>query len=64
MAVDSSSGFDLPPELDAFASYLDAHMPNVRELFQYALAMLMIENRKAKVIETHTTDDGRQRLLI
>jgi hypothetical protein len=56
--------FDLPPELDAFASYLDAQLPNVRELFQYALAMLMVESSKAKIVETHTTDDGRQRMLI
>jgi len=55
---------ELPPELDALASYLDAQVPDVRELFQYALAMLMIEAKKAKIVETHTTDDGRQRMLV
>ena len=54
----------LPPELDALASYLDGQVPDVRELFQYSLAMLMIEAKKAKVVETHTTDDGRQHMLI
>ena len=33
-------------------------------LLRYALAMLMVEAAKAKIVETHTTDDGRQRLLI
>jgi hypothetical protein len=37
------SDLSLPPELDALASYLDAQIPDVRELFQYALARLMIE---------------------
>jgi hypothetical protein len=60
----TESRFELPPELDAFASYLDAQLPNVRELFHYALAMLMIEDAKAKIVETHTTDDRRQRMLI
>jgi hypothetical protein len=60
----TKSNFTLPPDLEGFASYLDAQLPNVRELFHYALAMLMVEGAKAKVVETHTTDDGRQRLLI
>jgi hypothetical protein len=53
----SSSG-DVPPELEAFGQLLDAQPANVRELFQYALTMLMVESRKARVLERHPTDIG------
>ncbi len=38
---------DLPPELDMFARILDGQPPQVREVFHYALALLLVENGKA-----------------
>ncbi len=46
----------LPPELEMFAHILDGQAPSVRELFQYALRMLMVENGKAEVVERHVID--------
>lgn len=49
----------LPPELVAFSSFLDAQPLNVRELFQYALTMLMVEKNHASIIAENTRDDGK-----
>ena len=54
----------LPPELEALAPFLDAEAPNVRELFQYALAMLMVEAGKADIVQRVKTDDGRTHVQI
>jgi len=43
---------DLPPELDGFASLLDAQPGPVREAFQYCLCLMMVENGKMHQIET------------
>ncbi len=47
---------DLPPELDLFARILDGQPPQVREVFHYALAMLLVEDGKATIVEQRTID--------
>ncbi len=46
-----------------FSRLLDGQPPNVRELFQYALIMLMVEDSKAHIIEQHTID-AREHLTL
>jgi hypothetical protein len=46
----------IPPELEMFSRIVDGQPPNVRELFHYALTMLMIEEGKAEIVEQHTID--------
>jgi hypothetical protein len=41
---------DLPPELAAFASLLDAQPAPVREAFRYCLALAMVEAGKARLV--------------
>ena len=47
----------LPPELQAIAQLMDEQPEDVQELFRYALTMLMIEDGKAKIVETHYVDN-------
>ena len=47
---------NLPPALEMFSRIVDGQPPNVHELFHYALAMLLVENHKAEVIERRTID--------
>jgi len=47
---------DLSPELEMFARIFDGQSPQVRELFQYALVMLSVEDGNAQVIERHVVD--------
>lgn len=54
---------NLPDELQDFAEMLDKQPANVRELFHYALVMLMVEDGKAEVIERQEID-GRTELTI
>lgn len=56
----NNSTNSLPPELAAFAHFLDAQPPNVRDIFQYALAMLMVEKKLATIVDENTTDDARK----
>jgi hypothetical protein len=46
----------LSPVLEMFARIFDGQSPQVRELFQYALVMLSVEDGRAEVIERHTID--------
>jgi hypothetical protein len=46
----------LPSELALVAQLIDAQPPDVQELFQYALVMLMVQDGKAEIIEHKTTD--------
>jgi hypothetical protein len=46
----------IPPELEMFSRIVDGQSPDVRELFQYALTMLLVEDGKAEVIARHTID--------
>jgi hypothetical protein len=39
-----------------FSRIVDGQSPDVRELFQYALTMLMVEDGKAEIVEQHTID--------
>jgi hypothetical protein len=41
----------LPPELDAFASILDAQPETARGAFQYCLCLLMVEAGKMRLVE-------------
>ncbi len=47
---------NLPPELSALAQIVDAQPPAMQELFQYALAMLLVEDGKANIVERRTID--------
>jgi hypothetical protein len=46
----------LPPELDAFASILDAQPAPVREAFQYCLCLLMVEAGKMRLVEKRSSE--------
>src|SRR5438105_11821289 len=52
-----SSG-KLPPDLEAVGKLIELQSPDVRELFQYALAMVMVEQGKARILERHATEAG------
>ncbi len=41
---------DIPPELGLLSSILDEHPPATRELFQYAFALLAVEDGKAQIV--------------
>ena len=47
---------DLPPELEGFASLLDAQPQPVREVFQYCLCLMMIEAGKMRFVNTISGD--------
>lgn len=49
---------DLPREFQDFANLLSAQPPAVRELFRYALVVMMIDDEKARVTRTRE-EDGR-----
>jgi hypothetical protein len=48
---------NLPPDLEMLSRMIDGQPPQVRELFHYALAMLMVENGKAEITERHHVDN-------
>ena len=47
---------NIPPELEILSRIVDGQAPAVRELFQYALTMLMVEDGTAEVVERHVID--------
>jgi hypothetical protein len=49
---------NLPPELQAFAALLDAQPGPVQMVFQYCLAMLMVEAGKAELVRTEPGEAG------
>ncbi len=49
---------NLPPELAAFASLLDAQPAPIRAMFHYSLALLMVEAGKARLIESVPGENG------
>ncbi len=49
---------DLPPELAAFVSMLDAQPAPVREMFYYCLALAMAVAGKARLVETVPGENG------
>ncbi len=49
---------DLPPELSALASLVDAQPAPVREIFRYCLALLMVEAGKARLVGQEPGEAG------
>ena len=47
--------YDLPPEFDIFSRLAEAQEKNVRELFQYSLTQVLLEDHKAEVLEQRTS---------
>lgn len=45
------------PDLDKLSDMVDAQSPEVREQFQYALGILLVENGEAEIVEQHRIDD-------
>jgi hypothetical protein len=43
---------ELPPELQDFASFLDAQSGPVRDAFAYCLCLMMIEAGKMRLVDT------------
>ncbi len=54
---------EFPPGLATFSQIVDAQPVDVRELFHYALAMLLVEDSKATIVERRTID-GREWLRL
>jgi hypothetical protein len=54
---------DLPPELEMFSRIVDGQPPDVRELFLYAMTMLMVEDGKAEITEQRTVSMREQLTL-
>jgi hypothetical protein len=48
------NNMNLPPEFEILARIADAEEPNVRELFQYALTMILVEDGKATIVQQRT----------
>jgi hypothetical protein len=48
---------NFPPDLEMLSHMIDGQSPQVRELFHYALVMLMVENGKAEITERHHIDN-------
>ncbi len=49
---------DLPPDLAAFASLLDAQPEPARAAFAYCLALAMVLDGKARLVETRPGDSS------
>ncbi len=60
---DQDTAGDLPPQFAALSQIIDAQPPEMQELFQYALAMLLVEDGKASIVERRTID-GREWIYI
>ena len=45
-----------PSKYELFGRIIDGQLPQARELIQYALAMLAVEDGKAELIERHVID--------
>ena len=55
-----------PPssDVEALEAFLDSQPPDVRELFQYALAMLMVEEDQGVFGVESTAADGRTHVQV
>ena len=51
-------------DVEALEAFLDSQPPDVRELFQYALAKLMVEEDKAVFGAESTSADGRTHVQV
>lgn len=45
-----------PSKYELFGRVIDGQSPHVRELIQYGIAMLAVEDGKAEVFERHVID--------
>lgn len=54
----------LPPDLEALSAFVDSQLPEVREIFQYALAMLLLEEGGASMGEPTTDAGGRTHVQV
>ncbi len=54
---------DLPLELQMLSRLIDGQPPPVRELFHYAVTMLLVEEGKAEIVEQHVID-AREHLTL
>ncbi len=50
---------DTAPDLNILSDMIDAQSPEVRELFEYALGLVLLENGKAEIAEQRTIDARR-----
>ena len=50
--IEITGAIDLPPEFKRLADLLNEQLPEVRDLFRYALVLAMIHDEKARVIGT------------
>lgn len=48
---------DIPSEMQSVLDTMSAERPEVREMFRYALVLMMIDDEKARVIGTRTEND-------
>jgi hypothetical protein len=49
---------NMPPELEQFTALLDAQPGPVQVVFQYCLAMVMVEGGKARLVKTEPGEAG------
>jgi hypothetical protein len=49
---------NLPPELQQFATILDAQPGPIQTAFQYAICLLMVESGKMRLVETVPGESG------
>ena len=54
---------DLPPEFERLADLLSEQLPEVRDLFRYALVLAMIDDEEARVIGNRA-ENGQEWLTI
>jgi hypothetical protein len=54
---------DLPQDLGKLACVVDLQSPAARELFHYALVLLLVEDGKAEIIVRRTVD-ARERVTV
>ena len=50
---------NMAPDLNVLSDMIDAQSPEVRELFQYALGLVLVENGEAEIAEQRTIDARR-----
>lgn len=55
------SEIDLPPELQSVLAAMSAQPEHARELFRYALVLLMIDDERARILGTRM--DNEQEIL-
>lgn len=54
---------NLLPELELLARSIDGQGDDIRELFQYALVLLLIEDHRAEIVEGYSAD-GHAQLVV